>query len=70
MSVTAMFGSAGSLTSSLDFSTGTNSVPQSGISLSVPRMMFQNDDDDNNDGVVDFGVVDFGRDPNSAENDV
>jgi hypothetical protein len=70
MSVTAMFGSAGSLTSSLDFSTGTNSVPQSGISVSVPRMMFQNDDDDNNDGVVDFGVVDFGSDPNSAENDV
>ncbi|MBQ2625600.1 MAG: hypothetical protein IJG18_10955, partial [Kiritimatiellae bacterium] len=70
MSVTAMFGSAGSLTSSLDFSTGTNSVPQSGISMSVPRMMFQNDDDDNKDGVVDFEVVDFGSDADSAENDV
>ena len=70
MSVTAMFGSAGSLTSSLDFSVGTNSVPMSGISVSVPGMMFQNDDDDNNDGIVDYEVVDFGSDPDSAENDV
>ena len=70
MSVTAMFGSAGSLTSTLNFTVGTNSVPMSGISVSVPRVMFQNDDDDNNDGVLDFEAVDFGGDSDSAENDV
>ena len=70
MSVTAMFGSAGSLTSSLDFSVGTNPVPMSGISLSVPHIMFQNDDDDNDDGIVDYAMVNFGNDIVNAEDDV
>ena len=66
MSVTAIFGSAGSLTSSLGFTVGTNSVPQAGVSVAVPRVMFQNDDDDNDDGTNDCERVDFGL----MENDV
>ena len=70
MSVTAFFGSIGSLTSSLGFTVGTNAVPQAGVSVSVPRAMFQNDDDDNCDGIVDCEVVNFGDVLTNAEDDV
>ena len=70
MSVTAFFGSIGSLTSSLGFTVGTNAMPQAGVSVSVPRAMFQNDDDDNCDGIVDCEVVNFGDVLTNAEDDV
>ena len=70
MSVTAFFGSIGSLTSSLGFTVGTNAVPQAGVSVSVPRVMFQNDDDDNYDGIVDYEVVNFGNVQTNVEDDI
>ena len=70
MSVTAFFGSIGSLTSSLGFTVGTNAVPQAGVSVSVPRVMFQNDDDDNCDGIVDYEMVNFVDVQTNVEDDV
>ena len=48
---------------------GTNAAPQAGVSVSVPRVMFQNDDD-NCDGIVDYEVVNFGNILTNAEDDV
>ena len=70
MSVTAFFGSIGNLTSSLCFTVGTNATPQAGVSVSVPRVMFQNDDDDNYDGIVDYEVVNFGNVQTNVEDDI
>ena len=49
---------------------GTNAVPQAGVSVSVPRAMFQNDDDDNCDGIVDYEVVNFGNVQTNVEDDI
>ena len=70
MSVTAFFGFIGNLTSSLGFTVGTNATPQAGVSVSVPRVMFQNDDDDNCDGIVDYEMVNFGNVLTNAEDDI
>ena len=70
MSVTAFFSSIGNLTSSLGFTVGTNATPQAGVSVSVPRVMFQNDDDDNCDGIVDYEMVNFGNVLTNAEDDI
>jgi len=70
MSVTAFFGSIGNLTSSLGFTVGTNATPQAGVSVSVPRVMFQNDDDDNCDGIVDYEMVNFVDVQTNVEDDV
>ena len=70
MSVMAFFGSIGNLTSSLGFTVGTNATPQAGVSVSVPRVMFQNDDDDNCDGIVDYEVVNFVDVQTNVEDDV
>ena len=70
MSVTAWFESVRSLVSSTGVTVGTNSTPWAGISLSVPRVMFQNDDDDNYDGIVDYEMVNFGNVLTNAEDDV
>ena len=59
MSVTAWFESVRSLVSSTGVTVGTNSTPWAGISLSVPHVMFANDDDDNGDGTNDYEVVNF-----------
>ena len=59
MAVEARFGPFDWLTSSLDFTVGTNAVPQAGVALTVPRVMFANDDDDNDDGTNDYDVVNF-----------
>ena len=66
MSVTAHFGSAGWLTSALDVIVGTNALPQAHIAMSIPHVMFANDDDDNKDGTNDYERVDFG----DLENDI
>ncbi len=70
MSVTAFFSSIGNLTSSLGFTVGTNTTPQAGVSVSVPRVMFQNDDDDNCDGIVDYEMVNFADVQTNVEDDV
>ena len=70
MSVSATFGGDRSLTSYIYLDYGTNDTPQAGVSVSVPRVMFQNDDGDNDDGIVDHEVVNFGNDPANAEDDV
>ena len=70
MSVTAFFSSIGNLTSSLGFTVGTNATPQAGVSVSVPRVMFQNDDDDNCDGIVDYEMVNFADVQTNVEDDV
>ena len=60
VSVTATLGNH-ELYSHLDgFTYGTNSTPQAGISLTIPRVMFQNNDDDNGDGTNDYEHVEFG----------
>ena len=66
MAVEARFGPFDWLTSSLDFTIGTNAVPQAGVALTVPRVMFANDDDDDDDGTNDYEVVRF----DYPENDV
>lgn len=40
--------------SHLNFSYGTNSTPQVHLSIDMPRVMFTNDDDDNDDGNIDY----------------
>ena len=66
MSVSACFGPHASLSSTLNSTVGTNSTPQAGVTLYVPRSMFENDDDDNNDGTNDCEHVCFSL----PENDI
>ena len=66
MAVEARFGPFDWLTSTLDFTIGTNAVPQAGVALTIPRVMFVNDDDDDDDGTNDYEVVRF----DSPEDDV
>ena len=64
MAVTASFGEDRDLTSYIYLSYGTNDTPQAEVSVSVPRVMFANDDD--GDSTNDYERVDFGI----GENDV
>ena len=59
LAVTAWFCGDASLSSRLSLVCGTELAPQSGITLSAPKTVIANDDDDNNDGVVDSEAIDF-----------
>ena len=66
MAVSAFFGSHGTQTSTLNCTIGMNETPQARVSLSIPHVMFNNDDDDNDDGTNDCDQVMF----DIPENDI